>query len=243
MSILNSLHIANVCYTILLDDIYMVVKELSKKRASIRLLLIIPLIIGICLEFLMFCLYRDTRRIFWVIYLIAQIIIWISLGFVLGRLYMATYRDELTDLWNRRYLYIKLDDEMRRVSGDSILSLVILDVDNFKCINDRKGHLFGDAVLREIAIILQRNIRQGDVAGRWGGEEFIIILPNTDKAGAKAVCERIRDTIENYDFGCKITISAGLTSVTRSVTTNKLIEMADYALYEAKKIKNTIAIY
>ena len=153
------------------------------------------------------------------------------------------FTDELTKLWNRRYLHIRLGGEVEKLKGESTLSLAIVDIDNFKCINDNYGHLFGDKVLTEVADILQNNVRKSDIVGRWGGEEFIIILPNTDEGGAKVVFERIRKIVERYDFGCRITISGGIAFIQERVEINKLIEKADNALYQAKMKKNMIAIY
>ncbi len=149
----------------------------------------------------------------------------------------------MTNLWNRRYLYTRLKDEMKRLKQNKVLSLAIIDIDNFKRINDTFGHLFGDKVLIEMACILQKNLRKNDIVARWGGEEFIIVLPKTDVKGAKIVFERIRKIIENYDFGCKITVSGGIAFVGEDIEVDKLIGMADEALYEAKRRKNLIAVY
>lgn len=168
---------------------------------------------------------------------------WLVLGYFFKNVYLSSYKDELTDLWNRKYLYIRLEGEVKRIRQDTILSLAIVDIDDFKSVNDTFGHLFGDKVLKEIANILKNNLRGDDVITRWGGEEFIIVLPNTEVKSAKVVFNRIRKMIEKHDFGCKITVSGGIASVNGYIESDKLIEMADKALYEAKKRKNIIAIY
>lgn len=176
-------------------------------------------------------------------YLFIQIFLWLGLGYFFQRIYISAYKDELTNLWNRKYLYVRLDDEIRRLRQDSVLSLAVVDIDNFKSVNDTFGHLFGDKILIEVANILQNNLRKKDIIVRWGGEEFIIVLPNTDAEGAIAVFERIRKIIEIYDFGCRITVSGGIAFVRGYIEVNKLIEMADKALYKAKKSKNQMAVY
>ncbi len=172
-----------------------------------------------------------------------QIIMWLGLGYSFKKLYILAYQDELTNLWNRRYLYTRLKDEMKRLKQNKVLSLAIIDIDNFKCINDTFGHLFGDKVLIEMADILQKNLRKNDIVARWGGEEFIIVLPKTNAEDAKTVFERIRKIIEKYDFGCRITVSGGIAFVWEDTEVDKIIGMADKALYEAKRRKNLIAVY
>lgn len=181
--------------------------------------------------------------LFWNIYLIVEIFLWLGLGYFFRKVYVSVFKDELTNLWNRRYLYVRLDDEMKKLKENNVLSLVIVDIDNFKCINDTYGHLFGDKVLTEVANVLQNNFRKNDIIVRWGGEEFIIVLPGTDAKGAKAIVERIRKIVEKHDFGCRITISGGIAFIKAYIEANNLIEMADKALYKAKKIKNLIAVY
>ena len=176
-------------------------------------------------------------------YFLIQVFIWVGLGYFLRKAYISTYKDELTNLWNRRYLYIRLGDELNSLGKDLFLSLAIIDVDNFKCINDTFGHLFGDHVLQEVASVLQRHLRKKDILVRWGGEEFVIILPRTDLEGAKIVFDRIRKKIETYDFGCRVTISGGIAFVDESIYLDRLIEMADQALYQAKKSKNRMVVY
>ncbi|NMA96256.1 MAG: GGDEF domain-containing protein [Clostridiales bacterium] len=215
---------------------------MPNKKMSMGMSIILLFIIASSLIFLAYCLHRELNRVACVLYIIGQISAWASLGIILKHLYTATCRDDLTGLWNRKYLYFKLGDELRRADVDNVLSLAILDIDNFKSVNDERGHLFGDAVLKQVALLLQKNIRKDDIIGRWGGEEFIIILPDTENNGAKSVCERIRYVIGSYDFGCSITISVGLASTDRSIQIDELIEKADKALYLAKETKNTVAI-
>jgi diguanylate cyclase len=181
--------------------------------------------------------------LFWGIYLIIQISLWIGLGIFLKRVYLLIYKDGLTKLWNRRYLYVRLGDEIKKLKKKGGLSLAIVDIDNFKSINDAHGHLFGDKVLTKIANTLQGHLRKNDIIARWGGEEFIIVLPETDAKGTKAVLERTRKVVEENDFGCRITISGGIAFTKAYMETNNLIEMADKALYKAKRTKNLIAVY
>ncbi|GLI19949.1 hypothetical protein TSYNTROOL_16640 [Tepidanaerobacter syntrophicus] len=186
------------------------------------------------------------ERRFAPIYLTIHTSFWLCTGYFLAKLYFSAYKDELTGLWNRRYLNEILHDltrDLKDQRADKILSLAILDIDNFKSINDRYGHLFGDEVLKEIAQILQDNLRRTDIIARWGGEEFVIVMPDTNSTGAKAVFERIRSIIEEYDFGCKITISGGIASAQELVQAADLINMADKALYKAKLIKNLITLH
>lgn len=172
-----------------------------------------------------------------------QIFIWIGLGYFLRKAYISAYKDRLTNLWNRRYLYIRLGNKLKGLGKNNVLSLAIMDVDNFKSINDTFGHIFGDKVLKKVASVLQSSLRKKDILVRWGGEEFIIILPETDLEGAKAVFDRIREKIETYDFGCKITISGGIAFIDECIELDKLIEMADKALYKAKRSKNLMVVY
>ncbi|NLV81554.1 MAG: GGDEF domain-containing protein, partial [Synergistaceae bacterium] len=116
------------------------------------------------------------------------------------------------------------------------LSVAIFDIDDFKKVNDSKGHIYGDQVLIDVAANIKNSIRISDVAGRYGGEEFMVIFPNTDLETATKISERIRQAIESYSFvdGLKITISGGIKEYEREDMT-ELINLADKNLYKAKK--------
>lgn len=113
----------------------------------------------------------------------------------------------------------------------------MFDIDHFKEINDTYGHLTGDDVLKTLADIVRENLRKIDSLVRWGGEEFMIIAPETDLEGAKILAERIRKKVESYKFDKikTITISLGLALFEKDDTENSVIKRADDALYNAKK--------
>jgi diguanylate cyclase (GGDEF)-like protein len=118
----------------------------------------------------------------------------------------------------------------------NILGCIMIDIDHFKSINDKYGHVTGDKVLREISLRLRNSIRSYDVLGRYGGEEFLIVLPDTDFENAKNLAERIRKNIkEKLIADLQVTISLGITSIQeKDETINDIINRADEALYKAK---------
>ncbi|MDQ7780885.1 MAG: GGDEF domain-containing protein, partial [Planctomycetota bacterium] len=153
-------------------------------------------------------------------------------------------RDELTNVFNRRQLLEALDYELERAKRyKRAVSITISDIDYFKKVNDTLGHLAGDSVLRDVARILQGASRDADIVGRYGGEEFITILPETEEQGGLLYAERIRKAVERYGQtqnrypGIQMTISVGVsgTSGGAETTCEALIEKADRALYAAKE--------
>lgn len=150
-------------------------------------------------------------------------------------------RDELTQCFNRTHLLEVLDAELRRARRTrNQLSLIMLDLDNFKVLNDRRGHLAGDAALAAVGRQLRAILRQSDVCCRFGGDEFAILLPDTGLRGAVHVAENLRGEIERLkvrsgDDLC-ITASVGVaTSVSGDSDSTVLVQRADHALYEAKR--------
>lgn len=114
--------------------------------------------------------------------------------------------------------------------------VIFLDIDNFKSYNDTFGHVAGDVVLQKTADIIKNSIRTVDIVGRYGGEEFVIILPGTKEEGAVAVAERIRKSIEMYPFPHrKVTASLGIALAKNSDSVDSLLERADQSLYQAKR--------
>jgi diguanylate cyclase (GGDEF)-like protein len=160
--------------------------------------------------------------------------------------------DRLTDLYNHGYLHQRLDEELERAARfGHQLSVIMLDIDDFKQFNDRYGHPKGDSVLRAVSSIVRQNLREIDVAARYGGEEFVLVLPETDLAGAAAVAERIRASMEAHpqvaaQGGDPVgqTVSLGVATYPHHATTTaRLIEAADMAMYEAKRRgKNQVSI-
>ena len=148
--------------------------------------------------------------------------------------------DALTGCYNKKQIEILLEKFLSESLRYNVpLSIMMLDIDHFKKVNDTYGHLVGDFILKEVANILKSTIRHSDACGRFGGEEFIIILPNTKLIGAMKLAERIRKNIQNHEFifnNTKIfvTISIGITSASKTDSIFSLIERADEALYEAK---------
>ncbi len=152
-------------------------------------------------------------------------------------------RDELTGLLNRHYFFELAEKELYRSTryGHS-LSVIMLDIDYFKEVNDRYGHLSGDEVLRTLAKRMQERLRKTDIIGRFGGEEFIVILPETSLNDAINVAEDLRRSVEEEPFKLKsgeklsVTISVGITTYQETMKSiDELIEVADQALYEAKR--------
>jgi diguanylate cyclase (GGDEF)-like protein len=152
--------------------------------------------------------------------------------------------DPLTGLHNRRYLMDTLAREVERSCRTDIpLSLVMIDIDHFKRVNDTYGHQVGDAVLVAVAALLQGQLRPYDTAARFGGEEFVQVLPSTELAAAGAVAERLRKLTANLSFAkegaadLELTISAGVALVSPGsiVNADDLIRQADTALYRAKQ--------
>lgn len=164
-----------------------------------------------------------------------------------SRLYKLTKRlsitDELTDLYNYRHLQQRLDDEIGRARRyGKTLSFLMLDVDDFKAVNDRHGHLVGDVVLAELGQVLKAAVREVDIVARYGGEEFSVLLPETDAAGAFIVAEKIREAValhkfpdEDGDRSVHATVSIGLANFpVHAEDKESLLKAADEAVYQAK---------
>jgi len=159
--------------------------------------------------------------------------------------------DPLTGLFNRRYFTKQADKDFANSSRyKSELSLILFDIDNFKLFNDRYGHGVGDQVLQQIAHSAKVVIRNGDTLARFGGEEFVVLLPMTSIYAAEVFAERIREDIEQIVIAVagnpslNVTISAGISSrVKQDSNVQELIERADTAMYQAKKLgKNCIVV-
>lgn len=159
-----------------------------------------------------------------------------------ARLYEMAVTDSLTKLFIRRHFMQNLASELRRAMRyGHQLSLLMMDLDHFKPLNDTYGHQAGDLVLVEIAKIFRRNIRATDMAARYGGEEFCIMLPETNTTGALVIAERLRKEVESMtlnfqDQEINTTISIGIATFSRDARDSKqLIRKADLALYRAKE--------
>jgi len=156
--------------------------------------------------------------------------------------------DELTNIANRRRINELLNIEYQRAERyQSVFSIVMFDIDHFKKINDTYGHLVGDEVLKDLAKLVKQSIRKTEMVGRWGGEEFILILTETDQNAAFAVAEKIRHTIANSNFnGLKetLTCSFGITEFNPNTSLEEMVEQADKALYQAKNSgRNQVIVF
>ena len=161
-------------------------------------------------------------------------------------------RDPLTGLYNRKafdqkILHLLNNGPHRRSNDTELFScFAIIDIDHFKQINDRFGHLYGDEVLLHFAQQAQAFFRQDDLVFRYGGEEFVVILQNVEEQSAKSVFERFRQHIENYHFPQvgQVTVSIGITRLDTSLLRSEIIDRADHALYYIKEHgRNNIACY
>lgn len=157
-----------------------------------------------------------------------------------AKLRETSFRDEVTGLYNRRFFSLRLEEEMSRFKRfNHPVSVVLLDVDNFKNVNDEFGHAVGDETLREIAQILMKHSRGINVVARFGGDEFVILLVETSKAGARLYADRIRQVVATFPFshGKPVTASFGVASLPDDevATSEDLFRAADEALYAAKR--------
>ena len=147
-------------------------------------------------------------------------------------------QDGLTGLFIRRYFIERLDEEIKRAKqSDAVFSYLMIDIDHFKDCNDTHGHLFGDKVLKLLGEFLKDSLRDVDIIGRYGGEEFAIVLPNTNMNGAKFVAERIRDSFSklvisvNENETMKLTLSIGGVEYKKTMKLTEVMNKADKALY------------
>jgi len=174
--------------------------------------------------------------------LLARVAVMVRVRTAESQMRQASYTDDLTGLYNRRFLQQRLEEELHRASRYSLrLSCIMLDIDHFKAINDTHGHVAGDLIIKEVATILKNHVRKSDLAVRYGGEEFLLILFENDKNGALRVAERVRADVESHVFTWKeqplrVTISSGVAVFPDDGITmpDELIARADSALYSAK---------
>jgi diguanylate cyclase (GGDEF)-like protein len=158
----------------------------------------------------------------------------------LTRAEIDSITDGLTGLYNHRYIHERLAEELARASREHTeLSLLFCDLDNFKQFNDRFGHSAGDRALRTVAGIILGCVRSIDLVGRYGGEEFTVVLPEIDSRGTLEVAERIRAAVENTQAlseGGSLTVSIGVARYpTDAANKEELIDRADWSMYRAKR--------
>jgi diguanylate cyclase (GGDEF)-like protein len=170
----------------------------------------------------------------------------VALAFENVRLFQRTRElsitDEVTPLYNFRHFHQILDRELKLVDRyQSILSLVFLDLDRFKPINDQYGHLRGSRTLREVGFLIRAAVRETDYPARYGGDEFVVILPQTDYAAGVAFGEKLRRLVEGHTFlqeegiNARLGLSLGVASYpTDGTTKEQLVRMADQRMYEDK---------
>jgi diguanylate cyclase (GGDEF)-like protein len=175
--------------------------------------------------------------------LVSTTIVFSAFGFVLGRqadrLADLSSKDSLTRLWNRRYFQERLEAEFARsLRYEQPLSILLFDLDDLKQLNDHNGHRAGDLALRQVAAAIRGNARNSDVVARWGGDEFVLLAPNTGEEEALGLADRVRLSVSaTRGDGPGTTVSVGVSTVgiRRMNNAEALVRVADSALYEAKE--------
>jgi len=163
-------------------------------------------------------------------------------------LYNKTITDGLTELYSREFMFAITEKSMQSAKRNGTdLILCIMDIDNFKRVNDEYGHLVGDEVLRKVSEVISNNLRVSDFLGRYGGEEFILLLQETQVDDAIEICERMRKQLESKKFRVKdevftVTISIGL-AVYKNHSLEDLISVADLKMYEAKRNGKNMTVH
>jgi len=200
----------------------------------------------------------DTAILIKVILYVLMIVTYCNIGFCLNNYYKRkqyadgvellrlSNTDSLTGIFNRA----KFDEEFKKWTNycnthENDISLVFFDIDNFKRVNDNYGHMAGDKVLKDIALSIQNKIRSTDIFARWGGEEFVILLPNTGNDQAAEMAERMRIAIEKIacsEWG-NITCSFGIATMRKNESADSFIKRGDKLLYEAKRCGKNIVVY
>lgn len=179
---------------------------------------------------------------------LAFCLVWIINSRLVRSLENLSMRDSLTSLYNRRGLE-KVARHLfeNKQSNKHSTTVLMCDIDHFKSINDNFGHHVGDIVIQDVATLLKQHLRSSDIICRYGGEEFVVLLPNTDTNHAKDLAERVRVLIHNHrvkDYPSIIpSISIGVAKCTNSQTVNHLIGKADTALYQAKESGRNCIVY
>ncbi len=154
--------------------------------------------------------------------------------------------DSLTGLVNRRHMLEKINQEVercRRYGGG--FCIAIADIDNFKAVNDTYGHVCGDAVIKHIAALIRNNLRSSDIVSRWGGEEYLLLFPETGIENVKSACDKVRTILEKssvqYDnHVISVTVTFGIAASTADFDITSMIKKADEALYRGKKSDKNI---
>lgn len=160
-----------------------------------------------------------------------------------GELERQINYDYLTEILNRRGILSEMDRSIRYASRyNTLLSIILIDIDNFKKLNDQYGHDVGDHVLKYFANLLRLNVRESDYVGRYGGEEFLIIVPGLPVDATKLFAEKLRQLTEDYVqiTGSNMTASFGVTQYKAGETREVVLKRADMAMYSAKTQKNTV---
>ena len=175
-----------------------------------------------------------------------------QLNKTLEKLQFQATHDALTGIWNRRAILQALDRELNRAKRNTdspeATSIVMLDLDRFKAINDQWGHLAGDEALKLTGELIRKSIRSYDYVGRYGGEEFVVILPSTARDQVKVVVERSRANIEQNPLifngqTIPLTASLGVATARNNFDTEQLVKQADEAMYHAKANGRNRVVY
>lgn len=190
-------------------------------------------------------LTADTANVLWVLCVLGGISLWVQASqlLMLMRLYRESTQDPLTGMINRRVLMKRLTAEIERVmEGGPSFCIQMFDLDRFKRINDNHGHLVGDAVLQTTATLLQKGLRKDDIVARFGGEEFVAVLPDCASADAVAIAERIRQSCRETRVAApdgasiQLSTSVGVTEYEAGEAIEATLNRVDEALYKAKEL-------
>jgi diguanylate cyclase (GGDEF)-like protein len=189
---------------------------------------------------------HQYRSILWIFSTGFYITLCTLLGISLKKLYRSLSTDNLTGLYTRSYLYSQFNEEINKMAKTkSSMSMLMIDVDRFKIINDNYGHIAGDAILKQLSVLLRKALKNNQTVIRWGGEEFLIMLPNTDNETANDIAENIRTSVLKETFlyeniRINTTVSIGVVTTEQIIDIEDLVNTADQLLYQAKVIRNTI---
>ncbi|MGN7470310.1 GGDEF domain-containing protein [Brevibacillus sp. SAFN-007a] len=185
---------------------------------------------------------EQLTGLFVVLAALIQIAAGYRLGTYVNRLRQMAYHDSLTGVLVNRRFSDRLIREVKQAKHQHYpITLLFIDLDNFKQFNDCHGHMEGDRLLCQFASLLQANVRSQDTVGRWGGEEFVVLLKQADTHAALAIAERIQEQVRHTLSG--VTVSIGVASYPRhAATAEELTHKADTLMYEAKKKKDCMIV-